>query len=83
MSHHIDTPSNLDTEAFNNSALDLKKLVVQQALAWMGTASAALLDLSQWLPELLTRSHLMRTRKLRPEIRELFMQCHGTPGAGA
>ena len=82
-SRRVDTPSDLDPDALNNSFLDLKKLLVQQPLAWMGTASAALHDFRERLPELLTRSHLMRPRKLRPEVRELFMRCHGAPGAGA
>ena len=40
-------------------------------------AASALADLWGRMPEMLTPAHLLRPRKLRPEVRELVQQCYG------
>jgi len=51
----------------------LRQSFAHGPLAWISVASAALLDFSERLPELLTPAHLLRYRKLRPEVKALFM----------
>lgn len=78
-SRRVDSPGNSGDDAHSDCTRRHRRLFDFGPLAWVGSASAAFLDFSERLPELLTPSHLLRPRKLRPGVRQLLMQCHGAP----
>jgi len=51
--------------------------VPQQPSSWAVSASAVFYGFCERIPEILTPSHLLRPRKLRPEVKDLLGQCHG------
>ena len=51
--------------------------VPQQPSSWAVSASAVFYGFCERIPEIVTPSHLLRPRKLRPEVKDLLGQCHG------
>lgn len=75
---HIDQHAHLSLESMAPADMGVPEAASRQILRW---ASAALSDFFTRLPEIVTPSHLLRPRKLRPEVKELLTQCQGISSA--